>query len=272
MAENSPGMPIRDIPMGLVQVYGKATGEQHVSSPITGTPCFFYKIEIEKWEVSHRSGHWSHYCTDTDGVPFYLADGTGKVVVDAHAAELDLPKAGKGEIGGPGVASAPTGLASNIPTGAPEEDLPRGVSPVGVNRNGSPAGVGSAALGPLSDPAKEKNEQAVVEKFLQRMESMERAQQGGLSANPHAASVRYRFTEYCLVPDRTYEVTGTCVENPTPKDEHDRKMIARSESEPTFLISYRTEKQGQSNLWHRAALYGFGGLGLSIACLVLLLF
>jgi len=101
---------------------------------------------------------------------------------------------------------------------------------------------------------------------------MERAQQGGLSANPHAASVRYRFTEYCLVPDRTYEVTGTCVENPTPKDEHDRKMIARSESEPTFLISYRTEKQGQSNLWHRAALYGFGGLGLSIACLVLLLF
>jgi hypothetical protein len=275
--------------MGFVRVHGKATGEQQVTSPITGTPCYFYKVEIEKWEVKNRSGHWSHYRTDTDGVRFYLADGTGKVMVDAHAAELDLLKTGMREIGGKGLASGSPGSASSIPAGVTEEDLRRYVSQVDVRRVGSLVGRGLAALGPLSDPDKERRRQATVEMFgqgfgspefiqkameLQRplsMESMQGAQQGGLAATMHAASGRYRFTEYCLVPDQTYEVTGTCVENPNPKDEHDRNMIVKGQNEPTFLISYRTERQVESNLRRRAALYVFGGAGLSILCVALLL-
>ena len=106
---------------------------------------------------------------------------------------------------------------------------------------------------------------------MQTMETIRCAQQGGLAAMMPAASGQYRFTEYCLVPDQTYEVTGTCVENPNPKDEHDRNMIVKGQSEPTFLISYRTEKQVESNLRRRAALYVFGGAGLSLLCVVLLL-
>jgi len=59
VVEDTPEMPIRSIPMGLVRVRGKATGEQRVTSPITGTPCFFYKVDIEKWEVKNNSGSWS---------------------------------------------------------------------------------------------------------------------------------------------------------------------------------------------------------------------
>ena len=345
VVEDTPEMPIRSIPMGLVRVHGKATGEQRMTSPITGTPCFFYKVDIEKWEVKNNSGSWSHYRTDTDGVRFYLADGTGKVLVDTHAAELDLLKTGMREIGGKGLGSGSPGSASSI--GASEEDLRRYVSQVDVKRIGSFVGHGLAALGPLSDPDKERKRQAVVEmfaqgfgspefvqkamafekppiarrleamgpqsdpareqgrremieafnhpvgsaefvehmrrvmeikhdpeqmqKFIQSMESMQRAQQGGLAATMPAASGRYRFTEYCLVPDQTYEVTGTCVENPNPKDEHDRNMIVKGQSEPTFLISYRTDKQVESNLRRRAALYVFGGAGLSIVCVALLL-
>jgi len=348
VVEDTPEIPIRSIPMGFVRVHGKATGEQRVTSPITGTPCFFYKVDIERWEVKDRSGGWSHYRTDTDGVAFYLADATGKALVDAHAAELDLLKTGMREIGSPGVASRSTVGASNVSAGASEEDLRRYVSHVGVKSIGSLVGRGLAAIGPLSDPDKERKRQAAVEmfghgfgspefiqkvmafqgplmerkleamgpqadplreqgrlemmeafkhpigsaefvehlhrvmeaqhdpeqmqKFMRGMELMQHAQEGGLAAIMPAASGRYRFTEYCLVPGQSYEVAGTCVENPDPKDEHDRNMIVKGQSERTFLISYRTEKQGQSNLWHRAALYGFGGLGLSIACLVLLLF
>ena len=38
--------------------------------------------------------------TVADGVPFYLEDGTGKVLVDAHGAECDLIRTAWRETGG----------------------------------------------------------------------------------------------------------------------------------------------------------------------------
>jgi hypothetical protein len=347
VVEDTPEIPIRSIPMGFVRVHGKATGEQRVTSPITGTPCFFYKVEIEKWEVNKNSGKWSHYRTDTDGVRFYLADGTGKALVDARSAELDLLKTGVREIGARRLGSGPSGSARGIGGGATEEDLRRYVSLVGVKSIGSFVGRGLAALGPLADPDTERKREAAVEMFgqgfsspefiqkaiaLQRplierkleamgpqadpareqgrremieafnhpvgsaefvehlrraaetqhdpeqmqtfargMETLQRLQQGGLAATVAEASGRYRFTEFCLVPDQTYDVAGTCVENPDAKDEHDRNLIVKGQNEPTFLISCRTDKQVESNLRRRAALYVFGGAGLAIVCVALLL-
>jgi hypothetical protein len=110
-----------------------------------------------------------------------------------------------------------------------------------------------------------------MQNFARSMETFQRLQQGGIATAVQGASGRYRFTEYCLVPDQTYDVAGTCVENPDAKDEHDRNMIVKGQNEPTFLISYRTEKQVESNLRRRAALYVFGGAGLSVVCVALLL-
>src|SRR5574340_1214370 len=85
---DTPEMPIRSIPMGLVEVHGKATpaADNLVSGPVSGTPCLFYKVDIERWVRDKNRGHWAHYRTDVDGLPFYLDDGTGKVLVLAHGA------------------------------------------------------------------------------------------------------------------------------------------------------------------------------------------
>ena len=347
VVEDTPAIPIRSVPMGLVHVRGKATGDQRVTSPITGTPCFFYKVDIDRWEVEDNNGRWVHYRTDADGVPFYLGDGTGKVVIDAHAAELDLVETGKRKVyDRPQVPGRP-GPSQSLSSGPTENNLRSYVSEVEAKRVGSWVGRGLAAVGPISDPAKEQKRQAWVEmlgggigspdfvqklialqrpalqrklvemgaqddpfheqarreamealkhpvgsagfaegmqrvmgslhepaerqKLTHAMESLQRAQQGGLAAVMPAASGQFRFTEYCVLPDQTYEVTGTCVENPSPKDGHDRNMIIKGQSEPTFLISYRTEKQVKSKLRRQAALYVFGGAGLSILCVAILL-
>ena len=34
---------------------------------------------------------WVRYWVDMNGYRFHLADGTGKILIDAHAAEYDLP-------------------------------------------------------------------------------------------------------------------------------------------------------------------------------------
>ena len=86
-----------------------------------------------------------------------------------------------------------------------------------------------------------------------------------------AASGHYRLTEYCLVPGRSYELSGTCVENPTPCDESDRNMIVKGQNETTFIISSRTEKALKSMLRRKAVIHIFGGAALSLVCLALLL-
>jgi hypothetical protein len=81
----------------------------------------------------------------------------------------------------------------------------------------------------------------------------------------------FRFTEYCILKDHWYDITGTCVENPNIKDEHDRNMIMKGTNEPTFLISWQTEKNIEKSLRNRAMWHVFGGGALSVICLGILL-
>ena len=46
---DTPEIPIRSVAMGLVEIHGKATGIPPIPSPVTQTPCFFYKVDIEHW-------------------------------------------------------------------------------------------------------------------------------------------------------------------------------------------------------------------------------
>ena len=92
MLADTPEIPIRSVAMGLVEIHGKAKGPQAVLSPVTKTPCFFYKVDIERWIRDKNGGHWSHAATDAEGVRFYLEDATGKVLVDAHGAWQPAPR------------------------------------------------------------------------------------------------------------------------------------------------------------------------------------
>ena len=97
---DTPVTPIRSIAMGLVEVHGKAKGEELIPSPVSHTPCFFYKVDIEKWQRNSKGGgSWSHYRTNAEGVRFYLSDMSGKVLVDAQGAEIDLIQSARREIG-----------------------------------------------------------------------------------------------------------------------------------------------------------------------------
>jgi hypothetical protein len=74
-----------------------------------------------------------------------------------------------------------------------------------------------------------------------------------------------------LLPSQTYDITGTCAENPNPRDEHDRNLILKGTNEPTFLISSRTEKQVESWLRRQTLLMILGGAALAIVCLAIFL-
>jgi hypothetical protein len=131
-------------------------------------------------------------------------------------------------------------------------------------------GLGMAALAaasaePQSDPELERARQAAL--------AYTRSHGSPLSglAMTSAASGHFRVSECCLLPGETYDLTGTCAENPTRRDQYDRNIILKGTHEPTFLISSRTQKQVEAWLRKRFFLHVFGGAALAIVCLVVIL-
>lgn len=233
---DTPESPIRSIPMGLVEVHGKAkpVTDQLVPSPVTQTPCLFYKVDIERWAKDDQDGgHWSYFTTDVGGSRFYLEDASGKVLVDANHAEYDLLRTGQRETHDTITATVFLKFGGRPTPG----DLEAYVSQVAAQHHAS-----------LSDVIKHQSLAPVL---------------GQISGS-------FRLTEYCILAGHWYDITGTCVENPNPKDEHDRNMIVKGENEPTFVISWRGEKEVKSHLRNRAMKYIFGGGAFLFACLAVL--
>jgi hypothetical protein len=244
---DTPEIPIRSMAMGLVEIHGKARAEQTVASPVTRTPCCFYQVMIERWVADKNGGHWAHAATDADGVRFYLEDGSGKVLVDAHHAEYDLIRTAKVTTGG-ALGNSLGRLFSGL--GAPA---------VATGTMASPAELHSYAQSAVS---------RLSHSFLGGGNLL--GMGGGINLGS-GFSNRYRLSEYLIVPGHWYDLTGTCVENPSPQDEYDRNLIVKGTNEPTFLISWRSEKEIKQTLRNRAALRIFGGAALAVACLAFLL-
>jgi hypothetical protein len=260
---DTPVIPIRSMAMGLVEIYGTARGEQLVLSPVSHTPCFWYRVEIQKRTKDSKGREsWSHFGTDVNGIDFYLEDATAKVRVNPSQAELDLKQQCQVERYGDTYTervaagtAVPHFVAAKLPPAA------------------APAAAGPPrALS--SDEARQETELLRPEMPLER-----RAQQ---SAGTKALSIfrrlsvgggsgRFRLTEYCAVPGQPYHISGTCAENPHPRDENDRNIIQKGENEPTFHISWRTEEEVEKYLRRRSLKYIFGGAALSVVCLGILL-
>lgn len=87
-----PELAIGGLSQGAVKVRGKAESPQLVLAPFSNQPCCFRKARIEYWHSAPNDGKqttipsgWKHVRTDMEGSGFFLADGTGWVLVDAPA-------------------------------------------------------------------------------------------------------------------------------------------------------------------------------------------
>jgi hypothetical protein len=233
---DTPESPIRGIAMGLVDIHGKATGIPPIPSPITKSPCYFYVVDIEHWVETRNGGRWDLVATDADGPRFYLEDATGKVLVDAHHAEYNLLRTVTRETG-----YKPGMRLKNFFTGTPK----------------STGAVGTA--------------EGQNDLWSYAASVVTRKKGHGFTAERTSGFESYRLTECLIVPDHWYDITGTCAENPESRDEHDRNMIMKGTNEPTFLITFRSEKEIKQELHDIAKKYVFGGGIAAVVCLRLFL-
>jgi hypothetical protein len=247
--KDTPEIPIRSIAMGLVHIHGKAHGEETTASPISETPCLYYHVVVEKWtHGSKGGGSWTAYRTDSKGVKFYLEDASGKTLVDPDGCEVKL---------------APTSISETQRTHAP----PMGMAGEGLDPRLS------LAMYQVSDNRLNAYAERLGEhghSLLGSAETLALQSEGGYAAGlteSGALPPAYRFTEYCIRDGDALDVTGSSVENPDAKDSHDRNLIVKGQSEPTFLITTQSEKGIEATLRRGAMVRVYGGAALAVGCL-----
>jgi len=299
--DDTPRMPIRSVPMGFVHIRGKAEPTKLLTSPVSHTPCCFYKVVVEEWRSKNDGHDWENCCTDFNGYQFHLADDTGKILIDTHAAEYDLQ---------PTVTRVVSSSSPNEPDAArlleyvssaqvhsmtdrmgqwvdkkfekaraaekPELQAKREAfkelfSGMSSFQEGGKAPIAAmqklfTASGPLSDPVKEQRRQMM----LQNLKLAEAASESGLleqlmKRNASAASGRFRLSEYIVAPGQEYLISGSCVENcDSATSAQDRSMIAKGTNEPTFVISSKNEAQVHHSFKKRSMLMIFGGAAAAL--------
>lgn len=95
--ENTPTSRVRSIAMGMVEVKGQALRQYALISPMSHTPCVYYRLTKSR---RGKNNQWQVVSVkSSDNVPFLLEDETGRVEVDPTGCRVS---AGTKQEGVPG--------------------------------------------------------------------------------------------------------------------------------------------------------------------------
>jgi hypothetical protein len=86
LIQNTPTSTVRGAPLGAVEVIGKVVGPYTLISPISESDCFYYRAVATSSSKDDKSA-----IEETLYAPFFIDDGTGRVLVDPRGAEMELP-------------------------------------------------------------------------------------------------------------------------------------------------------------------------------------
>ncbi|MBI5629725.1 MAG: hypothetical protein HY921_02440 [Elusimicrobia bacterium] len=88
LIENTPTSKVRSAAMGLVELSGRARRKFELLDPISRLPCCWWKSVVQEFVESGKNSHWRDIREICSPGLFYLEDETGRVLIDAHGAEL----------------------------------------------------------------------------------------------------------------------------------------------------------------------------------------
>jgi hypothetical protein len=103
---NTPLSKVRSASMGLVELSGMAIGPSTIPAGITGDPCYYYRATAWEFERSGSRSEWKRVADESLFVPFFVQDDTGRMLVNAQGADMDVHRNFKDEVGGSFFSSA----------------------------------------------------------------------------------------------------------------------------------------------------------------------
>lgn len=237
----TPVAPIGQIAPGFVHVRGTVACAEPLTSPLTQSPCCYYRTTIERLTRSTQGvASYTTIYSEPGAKTFYLDDGTGRVLVDPVGAEYDVPQVFRTHLRNDAPGLTITVIDPSIASGVPSEQRLRDyVAQHARDQAGRVHVVGNAAL-----------EQRIADAMA-------------------SESTTFRLTEHCLFDKQVCSVLGTSDANGAPSNGAANRL-QKGTTWPTFLITSRSDQQEASTWRVRAAglmgggvaLIGLGAIGL----------
>lgn len=300
---NTPASKIRSASMGLVEISGLATGPYVMASPLRQVECYYYQSTA--WEMRQRgkNSDWVKVADESLHVPFYVDDSTDKVLIDPRGSEMDLHCDFREEyhrsflFDGPEMPSAvnafllrhgidpgkrikveehcikPKNFLFVLGTLSQNPGVDASVTPAWAERishrtelPGAPEPEPevirlSEPLGPL--PATAMTQQQKIAAALSR---------AGIS-NPVSWTSSSLDSSFAASPAKLQRApqTQTEVEESGGYDLHPSVVLMKGSHEPTFLISWRSQRDVVGSLGWKSSLMIWGGPALTVLCIYILL-
>ncbi|MDY7081193.1 MAG: GIDE domain-containing protein, partial [Halobacteria archaeon] len=103
LVTDTPTSKVRSLAMGPVEFKGKAEKhEETLTSPFSDEECVAYTYGIEEYTKYHTDDgteyKWKSVEAGKRAVPFFVNDGTGRVLVDPDGAEMEMTKKNEYEV------------------------------------------------------------------------------------------------------------------------------------------------------------------------------
>lgn len=102
--EDTPVTKIAAAAIGLVKVFGKATGPYTLLSPLANVDCYYYRAVARNGTNAQNEQELEGRATEILFTPFFVEDETGRVMVDPRGAEIELPSQYDEQISGASMA------------------------------------------------------------------------------------------------------------------------------------------------------------------------
>jgi hypothetical protein len=312
---NTPASKIRSASMGLVEINGVATGPYVISSPMKQVSCYYYRSIAWQYQQRGKNSEWVKVAEESLHVPFYLDDGSGKLMVDPTGAEMDLHCDLHEEynrsvlLGGPEMPGSVYsflsrhGVDSSRRIKVEERCINRDTSLFvlgtlsqnpGLDASVVPAWAGQAVqkstrvLASAVMPVKQKPEVVNLSGESTNVPAIEMTQQQKIAAalikagigNPAAWAVAGVSPQAALQATSSVSAAAaTSLARDEPHgqetnetyDLHPPVVLMKGSHDPTFFISWRSQRDLIANLGWKSTLMIWGGPALTLVCVYILL-
>jgi hypothetical protein len=244
LIQNTPTSTIRGAALGAVEVSGTVVGPYTLISPLSEADCFYYHA------VARTTGEEEKkVAEEVLYAPFFLDDGTGRLMVDPRGAEMELRPSVDEEYS-PATGDAFTrhflvrrGLSSAVPATLQEYCIRPGDHLFVLATLRENPGFESAADCLAGDAAQER--------------------QGFLSAA--AADLQRRATIESILPARSPVPPEATALETEAFDLNPPVLLMRGTSDEPFFISWRSQRDVVQELTMRSVFYIWGGPVLALA-------
>ena len=88
--KDTPTSKVSSAAVGLVELAGEAEDKKPERSPVSRTPCTYWRVTGEYYHEGKHGG-WRLFHTAQSRDDFYLQDDTGKMLIEPEGADVDIP-------------------------------------------------------------------------------------------------------------------------------------------------------------------------------------